>query len=389
MRKWLVTYIKNNKISYKIFIFVSRIIINVLRFIFPVNSKKIFFLSFSGKRYDDSPRMIYEKMICDPEFKDYEYVWGFVTPSDFDIPKGRKVKFNSLFYILESLTASIWITNVSIERGVPYKNSQTIYVNTWHGTPLKVIGQNLDRKNIIKSSTPDIICAQSKYDANIFCDFFKVNSSKIIIKDLPRNDAINQYADKQKNAIKERLNIPDNRKLILYMPTYREYWKFEDGSYDMNLPIDFGKWDGMLSSEYIVLVRLHYLVEKVINVKKYNSIVSVSDYPVLSDLYAISDLLISDYSSAYFDYSLTEKPFICFAYDRKEYEEKRGVYFPLEDLGCPIVYDEDSLLYLLLHFDYTKGKDISKRFKDIFAPNAGHATEAVIEEIKRRIQRHD
>lgn len=385
MKRKLIGWIKKNTVLYTIYRVFMKAFLQILKLFASVDSHKAFFVSFNGSRYDDSPRAVYEYMLQDSQMKEYRFVWAFRNPEQYKIPKGKKVRFDSFSYIWESITAGIWVTNVSVERGFQYKKKETFYVNTWHGTPLKKLGEEsryLKTEKHRESTKADLYCAQSQYDAEIFCKLFDTELSHMLICDLPRNDVLLGYSERQKNAIRKKLGIPEKKKVLLYMPTFREYWKNADGAYNMYLPFDLKEWQNTLGSEYVILVRFHYLVERDLELENTDGIISVTNYPKLADLYIIADLLIGDYSSAYFDYVVTEKPFLCFAYDRQEYEEKRGLYFPLEGLLCPVTETQEELLKAIKNFDYEAGMERAKQFKRKFAPYAGHATEKVVEQIK-------
>ena len=93
------------------------------------------------------------------------------------------------------------------------------------------------------------------------------------------------------------------------------------------------------------MIRLHYLVTPTEDFHAFSSVRDVSSYEEMSELLAISDLLITDYSSCLFDYALLERPQIYYMYDQEEYEHStRGMYFsPKKELPGVIVHDEKSL----------------------------------------------
>src|SRR5699024_8085587 len=208
------------------------------------------------------------------------------------IEKGEKIKVDSLKYFIIALKAKIWITNTSIERGLKYKRKETLYFNTWHGTPIKKLGNNLISKT--KSFKPknsnsiDIMTVQGRYEASIFAEAFNINKSKFLFSGLPRNDILSEYSFDYK------------RKIIN----------------ELNLPFDLETWQKNLGENYILLLRLHYESVSDIKIAKDNNFVlDVSNYPNLHELMIVSDLLISDYSSMFFDYSILNKPMICYTYD--------------------------------------------------------------------------
>ena len=123
-----------------------------------------------------------------------------------------------------------------------------------------------------------------------------------------------------------------------------------------------------------------------LDIKEDEFIKDVSNYTSLNDLYVIADLMISDYSSTYFDYSILDRPMYCFAYDYEEYNEKRGLYLKLEDvLPCNINYNEDDLLDEIILSNKDEYSLKTKKFHERFAPYAGNASQAIINELEARL----
>ena len=170
------------------------------------------------------------------------------------------------------------------------------------------------------------------------------------------------------------------------MPTYRAYLNDEKSGLYMAPPINLSKWKEVLGDEYVVLFRLHYLVEKQLSIPQDGFSYSVTNYSKLNDLYAISDVLISDYSSAFFDYSILERPMLCFAYDKEEYIKKTGLLMSLEDLPCKICSREDELLFEIKNIDISNYCMMSRIFKQKYAPFAGLATDRLMHDLILKIR---
>lgn len=388
MKQRLIDFIKYNQIIFFIYNRIGSFLIKLFGLFIPIKKKKILFVSFGGKKYDDSPQSIYEKMIKMKEFSSYEFVWAFVDINK-KIPGNPKIiKIDSFSYFYHALSSGFWIINVSAERGLNFKKKKTICINTWHGTPMKKIyGEENSKqgdKNKKKPEKFDLVCAQSEYDKKIFSRIFKLSKNDILISDLPRNDILLEYTEEDITKIKEKLNIPKNKKVLLYMPTYREYTRDSKNACLFNPPMNLQKWKEKLGDDYVLLFRAHYLVVKNMSIEDNDFVHEVSGYEKLSELYAISDIMISDYSSSFFDFSILERPELCFAYDLKEYEEKRGLYIDITELPCEIDYDEDSLIEHILNLDYNEYVKRTKKFKQKYAPIAGKATDTVIKEIINR-----
>ena len=151
-------------------------------------------------------------------------------------------------------------------------------------------------------------------------------------------------------------------------------------------PMNLDKWERALREKYVLLIRAHYSVTASMNVIENEFVKDVSSYPSINDLYIISDILISDYSSSFIDYSILNRPMLCFAYDLEEYEEKRGLYVNLdEELPCIIDYDEDSLIDHILNLDYEAASKETRKFHQKYAPHAGNASKMVVDEIIKRL----
>ena len=121
--------------------------INVLKLFVLPDNKLILFNSYAGRKYDDSPKAIFLSMKNDSRFKGYRFVWAFHDPSKYDVADCEKIKTDGLKYFVTALKARVWITNSSFERGLRFKGRRTFYLNTWHGSPIKKMGSDIDSAN--------------------------------------------------------------------------------------------------------------------------------------------------------------------------------------------------------------------------------------------------
>ena len=197
--------------------------------VFTRPQKKIVFASFGGRKYDDSPRAIYEEICKNGIFTGWDLVWAFVAPGEYRIPRGRKVKIDTLQFFHELLTAKVWVSNSGMDRGIELQKKGIVKVETWHGAPLKKIGGDENQTSMIVkkdlSRIPfdctTIRCAQSEYDLEIFMRIFHATKDSFLLSDLPRNDELLSYSSQRLGEIKKSLGIPENKSIILYAPTYR------------------------------------------------------------------------------------------------------------------------------------------------------------------------
>ena len=361
MKQKIVNFLKYNKLAFTTYYYTMSAAINLLKVFVKPDDKLLLFNSFAGRKYDDSPKAIYEIMRKDSRFKGYHFVWAFHQPEKYTVKGAKKIKTDGLQYFITALKARAWITNSSFERGLNFKGKNTFYLNTWHGSPIKKMGGDIAKDNQSfgakgKNKT-DIMNAQSKFEANIFSKCFGIPRSHFLEVGLPRNDELANYTEHYRSELRRKLSLPSNKKVILYCPTFREYDKDENLGVVLAPPMDLKKWEKALGDEYILLMRAHYEVSKVMEIKENEFIRNVTDYPVLDELMIASDILISDYSSVFFDYSIMDKCMLHFTYDYDKYEEKRGMYFDIRKYLNGASNEEDLINILL---DLNEASEISK-----------------------------
>lgn len=385
--------IKSRPIIMGTFFRLAKVGLKMLCFVTPLKKKTMIFVSFSGRNYDDSPRALYEYIIKQDVFSEWEFIWAFVNPEKYNLPNAKVIKFGTFSYFRTLLSCQVWIGNGGIDRGIEFKRKGCIVINTWHGTPIKKI-QGEENSNPVLNDyrqhrpidNNTIRCCQSDYDKIIFSRVFCANKDCFVMSGLPRNDVLLSYSQTDILRAKQCLNIPTDKKVILYMPTYREYLINSDNDIYLKPPMDLNKWNVALSNEYVLLVRAHYAVAASLGISDSSFVKDVSVYAPLSDLYAMADIMISDYSSAFFDFSIFGRPMRCFAYDLDRYEKERGFYMDLEtELPCPIHKNEDELIDSIKKIDYAADSEATKKFAKKYIPNEGSACKAITELLINRI----
>lgn len=393
MDKRIVNFVKYSKVVYSLYFYIGSFLLRLARYFVKTDEKLIVFVSFGGRKYDDSPRCIYEKMIEDPRFTGYRLVWGFMEPQKFDIPVGDKVKIDTIKYYLFLLKARCWITNSSVERGLSFSGKNTFYLNTWHGSAIKKMGRDIVDKNQSfgtksNESYLSAMLAQGEYDIDVFSRAFNIPPEKFHQIGLPRNDELvakGSFPSIRKKVCKH-LGIPIDKNIILFAPTFREYSKDAIGNRTIDLPINVSKWREQLSDNSVVLFRAHYEVTKSLKVEDDFFWKDVSAYENLNELMIASDMLISDYSSIFFDYSIMEKPMLCFAYDYDLYQQQRGLYFDIrKELACQSISNEEELLTQIAKTDMSKASAVTICFRNKYIESYGEATTKAIQLIYHSI----
>ena len=222
------------------------------------------------------------------------------------------------------------------------RRPEQVVLQTMHGTPLKTFGLDIKDEITNDAEREAFIAKNANWDYLLVQGIFMENKAEscfgvktpLLRCGYPRTDKLFHVTPKQVESLKERLGLPKDKKIILYAPTWRVRNKFE-----MKLDVDLMR--EALSDEYVLLIRLHSFVANVPVKEDREFVFDVTKYQYVEDLYLISDILITDYSSLMFDYSLLDRPMLFYTYDYDEYAgQLRGIYvdFKKEAPG-PLLYD--------------------------------------------------
>jgi CDP-glycerol glycerophosphotransferase (TagB/SpsB family) len=367
----------------------------------PINEKMVFFESFLGKNYSGNPKYIYEQMLKMPEFNDFTFVWSYSGEHPEEISGNPLiVDRDSLDYYRYLARAKYWVSNIIFP--VHNKREGNVYLQTWHGTPLKKLGfdieiegpETLARENFyIESRNWDFLIASNRYSADIFKRAFKFEK-EMLEYGYPANDIFYKEEKELVNIagkIKGKLGIPSNKKVILYAPTWRDDEMTGSWDHTFELKFDLDKFYQNLSEEYVLVLRMHHLVGDalVIDEQHKSFIYDCSKYNDIQELYTIADILITDYSSVFFDYANSLKPILFYAYDFEKYKNNiRGFYLDMEsDLPGPLIKDGQELLESILHIGEIQEmyKQDYRKFYDKFCSlENGKASKNVIKHVFNR-----
>ncbi len=384
MIKWVEYKIKHNAKLQAVYKWLFSLLFKTIGLFIKVDNRQMLFFSMSGRSFGDSTRVIYDRIVSDPFFKDYKLIWAFEEPEKFSKYGLNTVKLNGFSYFTTALRSKFWITNTSMERGLSFKPKKTIFLNTWHGVPLKVIGNGYKNRNDYDYSDVDFMCYSGDYEERIYTKGFNVRPENLVMCGLPRNDILYKSDENLRKEFKARYHIPEGKTVILYAPTFRDVGQ---NSVDaaLKIPIDFKKWEKRLGDGFIVLCRMHYHTTELLGVEYNDFVIDCTGAENISDLYIISDILISDYSSSMIDYSILERPIISYAYDKEEYAEKEGFFVPLDEALPGMIYeDEDQMLEHILNMDIEEEVRKSRDVKNKYIQAKGNATEECIKYLKSK-----
>ena len=371
--------LKHNPLVSKAFRMLASAAVRAMGIFTPMDEKAVLF-SAHTRKYNDSPRAIYERMRTDPRFKDFTFYWALDDAEGTEVP-GPCVKLvpDTMNYFRTALRCKYWITCVNIERGLRFKRRKTVYLNTWHGIPIKTVGNEAKGRADYDFSYIDYFCASGEYEIDLYRRSFNVPEEHIIRTGLPRNDVLYHPDAVDRRALLRRLGLPEDKKIILYAPTWRDS---RDGgkSYTIAPPMDLDKWAKALGQDYVLLFRTHPYTNALLGVEFNDFVRDFTDYPVVNDLLLAADVLISDYSAVMFDYCVLERPILSFAYDCDAYAAKRGFAMdPRTEMPGGICETEDEVIARILNLDPEAEAEAVRRFKQKYVTYGGHATEECIQ----------
>lgn len=372
----------------------------------PTDDKLVVFLSFHGKGYSDNPKAIFECMKEDDRFRDFKFIW-FINKQKKDkiIIEGAKVVgYLSPLYFYYLAKAKFWVFNCKMPKYIVKKQNQ-VYLQTWHGTPLKRLGHDikvdanttfyrsgLSYEQMCNSYNIDVarynyMISPNKFCTEIFQSSFGINRERLIETGYPRNDFITNANEEDVKRIKERLGIPFDKKVLLYAPTWRDN-SYVAAGYTFELKADFHKWKETLGDEYVVVFKPHYLI-----INKYKDdeslkgfLYSIDASAEINELYVISDMLITDYSSVFFDYAVLNRPMYFYMYDFDDYRDQlRGFYLDVySELPGKIYEQEEIMLDAIVKNDYDF--DYLKVFNERFShAQTGDCAKKVVDILAKHI----
>lgn len=319
-----------------------------------VRENIILYEAFFGRGILCNCNGLFQEFIKRNDFTKYEHIWVLddIEGNAGIIKEYEKyknvifVKYLSDKYLRYLASAKILVNNATFPNFFTKKEEQ-VYINTWHGIPLKTLGYdqvngNIETANVIRNLlATDYLLSPCDYQTEIYRKAFKLDGifeGSIVVEGQPRNDLLINGNREETIGRMRRLgvNIDPAKKIILYAPTWKgqnygapvidvdSYFEFIL-ALESTLPLD----------EYQILVKPHQVVYLYI---KDDERVKGQFVPAILDaneVLSVTDILVSDYSSIYFDFLLTGRPVLFYIPDVDEYKDYRGLYLPLEDLPGP------------------------------------------------------
>lgn len=349
--------LKQNLSYYK-----NRIKYGITKLYSTVSDNIIVFESYGGKKATDSVRAIYDELQKDERYRSFYFVWAFTDPTThFDLLENHHtilVKKGTETYRKYYASARYWVNNVTVADYLKPRKNQ-IYIETWHGTPLKKLGcdiavdsdprqtlSHMHKRYRAKGKKVTYFPSPSSYYEEKIASAFAIKENTVnpfIQSGYPRNDELFHYTVEKIQKIKEKLHIPEGKKILLYTPTWRDSSLDESGAFSLPAGFNVNTLMKELGEDYILLFRAHHQIGQTV-IETNPAIIDVSQVENVNDLYLISDLMITDYSSTMFDYANLMRPMIFHMYDEESYGQNiRGFYLSPDELPGPITKTEKEL----------------------------------------------
>ncbi|MGY0691294.1 CDP-glycerol glycerophosphotransferase family protein [Virgibacillus sp. FSP13] len=349
------------ELAITVYLFVFQVLFNVFK-LFPQKKKTVFVASFGDnilytlnelEKQADDPVVILKTPQCKIDFEHDAVVLNFQ-------PINLMQWLQSIYHLATS--DKIFVDNYFGFLAVTNFKPNVQCVQLWHAAgAIKRFGlkdpsienrseRALERFKSVYQRFTHVVVGSEKM-ATIFRKSFGLSNEAILRSGIPRSDFF--FNTQEKNVIEQELRqiypVSNRKKVILYAPTYRD-----DELNKAEIALDIDKLYKKFSDNYVLFLRLHPAIKHEYRNQHSDFVCDVSDITDINHLLLITDVLITDYSSIPFEFSLLERPMIFFAYDLDRYEQTRGFWEDYEALvPGPVVADTDDLIDVIEngHFD--------------------------------------
>ena len=365
---------------------------------YPIDGHKVFIDCFEGLGYRCNCKYLVEEL----KKYDYEIVWNLSDKVVDDVPDWiTKVQRYSFEYFREVYTSKIYITNDGVEPKI-HKRENQIFICSWHGagpfkkTNIDLCPMNAELKKYFEEMyrNIDIFVSPSKFNTQVIRRAFGYEG-EILECGSPRMDCLlnkNNFRDKICGYYK----IDPKSKIVLYAPTFRKSSRGDEGSsvtsfekYDIKWEMIRESLEKRFGGSFVLLYRFHHMLYRFAESRMaYPDAINVTLYPDVQELLGAADVLITDYSSIMWDFSLQRKPVFLYQNDVDEYIRDRGFYSDIEEWPYIKARTSEELSEKILGFDNDKYVTELNQFLEKYGTfDDGHACERTIEHISRMLER--
>ena len=326
--------------------------------LFPIDKTKIVISNYYGRGLGDNAKYIVEELLHRKH--NIKIIWLVKNEQE---KKSLSAGVDSCILgssesVYHLMTSKVWIDNCR-KYFIMLKRREQLYIQTWHGggaqkrCELDVLDKLKDgyRKMAMRDAkNTDLMISESRFMTNLYYRSFWYDGP-VYECGYPRYDILLKNNEALVSKVYEYFNIDRRNELVLYAPTFRADFSFKAYDIDFerlrtNLKKRFGK-------EYVILVHLHPNVANIEGGIEYDgtTVINSTFYPDTQELIAVSSILIGDYSSINYDFSLKHLPVFRYVSDLEEYRNDRDLYFPFDEYPYPYAQNNDELEALILNFN--------------------------------------
>lgn len=327
-----------------------------------VRKKDILYEAYGGRGMIGNPYAIYLNALTRPHLSRHTHIWVLKDKADISLFReenpGVRLRFvlrDTMPYYHALATAGTLVQNASFGVGCFSKRPDQVYLNTWHGTALKTIGLavpggvSTSRRPLFNMLNSDFILSPNEFMSEVFRDSFRLQGiygGKLIEEGYPRNDlVIHANREEVLNKLSRRgVRIERDKKLILYAPTWR-------GASVQNVTNSADDYPGIYERlipqidqrKYQLLIKPHQLAYRFVTKEQQIAYNYIPPSMETNELLSCVDILISDFSSIYFDFLLTGRPVLFYIPDKDNYEAERGTYEKIRQMPGPVTDQIDDI----------------------------------------------
>jgi CDP-glycerol glycerophosphotransferase len=341
----------------------------------------VVFISWKGKQCGDNPLGIADELRRRGD--DREHIW-VVNDWSVPAPKNARVVLHLTEDYFEALARSRYIVSNDDMQALYHKREGQVYVQTWHGTPLKKIGFDIERPQFISGTSYfdqlanditkwNLLLSPNPFSTQIMRQAFRYDGD-ICESGYPRNDVLcSGDAARVSARVRQRLGLPEGKRVVLYAPTWRDNQYYASGRYRFDFRLDLERAWQELGDDHVILFRgHHHMADDVPEGTRPGFAINVTMYPDISELFLVSDVLVTDYSSVMFDFAATGRPMLFFTYDLDQYRDNlRGFYFDFEaEAPGPLLATSDEVITAIGDIDSVAAgyRGAYRKFTEKFCP---------------------
>ncbi|RGE39714.1 tetratricopeptide repeat protein [Comamonas testosteroni] len=320
-----------------------------------VEPKTVLYESYAGTSISCNPFAIYKSIVDEPRFEGWTHVW--VLDDLSRIPEACVGRTNVIFVTRDTqryrryLATASWLINNSTFPSYFIRRDEQRYLNTWHGTPLKTLGRDmkgrlLEHKNGARNFLQSThLLSPNAHTSMVMLQSFDISQlygGQFMEGGYPRADATVSVSAECRKELLRILQLDSNRPIVLYAPT----WRGTHGDIGFDTERLQKDLAALQAEGHQVLFRGHSLAENIIREKAPGITLIPGDIDT-NILLSVVDVLITDYSSIFFEFISLNRPIIYYAYDQDEYLVDRGMYFDLADMPGQVCTTLNELLSCL------------------------------------------